>query len=142
MILDHFGFQRESDSENHGPGKYWTSGSSERFKSFKIKFRLRLKASEELSDKVPDGIILTPLSEFLVVEAKHINELGGSQSKQMEELLRIINDDEPGVCFVSFLDGRYANLLTLQEAQSKTKTHWDRIRSILRTFGIDEIYGM
>lgn len=63
-------------------------------------------------DKMLD-VILKNGDTYVFIEAKHMKECGGSQDKQIKELIDIIRTDtnNDNVKYVAFLDGFYSNLL-------------------------------
>lgn len=76
--------------------------------------------------KTPDLIIKLKGIVF-VIEAKHIKESGGSQDKQLNELIAYISQREPqhsSVRYVAFLDGVYFNLMAV--AAKGTNPHKQR----------------
>ena len=64
-------------------------------------------------NKKPD-VFVKFKNEYYIIEAKHLKESGGSQDKQINELIKIISLSE-GINYVSFLDGMYANRLLVNE---------------------------
>ena len=48
----------------------------------------------------------------MLCEAKHLNTSGGGQDKQISELIEIMSlKEENGISYISFLDGKYSNVL-------------------------------
>ncbi len=58
-------------------------------------------------NKKPD-VLVKFNTEYFIIEAKHVKESGGSQDKQINELIKMISLNE-GVHYLAFLDGIYAN---------------------------------
>lgn len=60
--------------------------------------------------KMPDFVVRVG-DHYLIIEAKHLKEPGGHQSAQVDELIDFIRYEEnnPGIHYVSFLDGAYFN---------------------------------
>lgn len=84
--------------------------NKELFKSFKSKFNIKYEFGRSRQNKLPDLII--KIGEiFFIIEAKHIKETGGAQSKQIRELIDFIRQKEENsnVHYVSYLDGTYFN---------------------------------
>ncbi len=51
-------------------------------------------------------------NKILLYEAKHLNTSGGGQDKQISELIEILGlTEKNGVSYISFLDGKYSNIL-------------------------------
>ncbi len=74
----------------------------------KLDIDLQFNAQDKMLD-----IILKNGDTYVFVEAKHMKECGGSQDKQIKELIDIIRTDtnDNKVKYVAFLDGFYSNLL-------------------------------
>lgn len=64
-------------------------------------------------NKRPD-VLVKFNTEYFIIEAKHIKESGGSQDKQINELIKMISLNE-GVHYLAFLDGIYANAILTEK---------------------------
>lgn len=79
----------------------------ELFESLKEKYQLSYEFGEKHGGKIPD-VVLKVNNKTLLIEAKHINESGGAQDKQIVELKDFIKQKEgENIHYVAFLDGRY-----------------------------------
>jgi len=57
-------------------------------------------------------LIIKVKNKILLCEAKHLNTSGGGQDKQISELIEILNlNEKNGISYISFLDGKYSNIL-------------------------------
>jgi len=92
------------------------------FSIFCKKMRIRYLFSKDHQGKQPD-IVLKTNGEFFIIEAKHINETGGAQDKQIVEVIEFIRYSEKldNVHYVSFIDGIYFNNFIWLDDNSKTK---------------------
>ncbi|MBQ8367760.1 MAG: hypothetical protein IJX43_01735 [Alphaproteobacteria bacterium] len=77
-----------------------------------IKEKLGVNLQFNAQNKMLD-LILKKDDMYVFLEAKHMKECGGSQDKQMKELIDIIKTDTGSnkIKYVAFLDGFYSNLL-------------------------------
>lgn len=77
-----------------------------------IKTRLGIELKFNSQNKMLD-VILKKDNKYLFIEAKHLKEDGGSQDKQIKELIGIIqhNAHNDNVLYGAFLDGVYSNVL-------------------------------
>jgi len=77
-----------------------------------VKNNLKVKIKTKKQGKKLD-LIIKCYDKIFLVEAKHLNTSGGSQDKQISELIEILNLKEANndVSYVSFLDGSYSNIL-------------------------------
>lgn len=86
--------------------------------------RRNLSVHFEMNDpnKSPD-LILKYRQKWFLIEAKHLNTSGGSQNKQLQELISFIGiKPKKNVHFIAFLDGHYADrLLDTQNANKNSK---------------------
>lgn len=84
--------------------------------------------------KVPDLVVKLDNKVF-VVEAKHIKEAGGSQDKQISELIDFVRQSEPHhspVRYVAFLDGAYFNIIADARGDTKATRQRREIEEVLR----------
>jgi RNAse (barnase) inhibitor barstar len=83
--------------------------SPEAFEKLREKFRITYKFGQEKQAKIPD-LVIKIKDRLLILEAKHINESGGAQNQQIDELIKFISQkEEELISYVAFLDGRYFN---------------------------------
>jgi len=97
-------------------------GDKDLFSIFCKKMGIRYLFSKDHQGKQPD-IVLKMNDEFFIIEAKHINEAGGAQDKQIIELIEFIRYSEKldKVHYVSFIDGVYFNNFIWLGDNRKTK---------------------
>lgn len=67
-------------------------------------------------------IILKHNDIYAFIEAKHIKEAGGSQDKQIKELIDIVktNSGSEKFLFCAFMDGVYSNKLLIKDMNKLT----------------------
>ena len=75
--------------------------------------------------KKPD-VLFRYGADWFVVEAKHLKESGGAQDKSASELVAMIDQEDRGVYYVSFMDGIFFNRLI---SPGSGRTKYARIRS-------------
>jgi len=80
------------------------------FKEFCKRYNIQFEFGKNHQGKEPD-MVLKVNQDFFIIEAKHINESGGGQDKQIVEVIDIINNSESSnkIHYLSFLDGLYFN---------------------------------
>jgi len=85
-------------------------GDKNLFKLFCKKIGIKYLFGKDHQGKEPD-IVLKINDKFFIIEAKHINEPGGAQDKQIVELIEFIRYSEKldNVHYISFMDGVYFN---------------------------------
>jgi len=64
------------------------------FDEFIENYKIEYRFSQTYQGKLPD-VVLKVKDNFFIIEAKHINETGGAQDKQIAELISFINQREP-----------------------------------------------
>lgn len=72
-------------------------------------------------DKMPDAVFKYD-NKFYFVEHKHLKEGGGGQDKQLTEIVDLIQYGEPGITFISYMDGMYFNSLINPRPTTKMYT--------------------
>jgi len=78
------------------------------FEYFRKRYSIKYEFDRK-QHKYPD-IVLLVYDEIFIIEAKHVKEAGGSQDKQIRELISFIDQDErEGVHYVAFMDGTFFN---------------------------------
>ena len=77
-----------------------------------IKDKLGINLDFHTQNKMLD-IILKSGKKYIFIEAKHLKEGGGSQDKQIKELIEIISEtnENNDVYLGAFMDGMYSNVL-------------------------------
>lgn len=105
------------------------------FDSFKSKFKINYDFGRTHHDKLPD-IVVKVGKEIMIIEAKHIKEGGGAQSKQIIELIEFIKQEEKSqnIHYVSFLDGIYFNMFINPPPESQIHKQRKDIENTLRKF--------
>lgn len=85
-------------------------GDENLFKEFHKKYNIKYEFGKHHQGKLFD-IALKVNNEFFLIEAKHMKEGGGAQSKQMVEVIEFIgySEDLNNIHYVTFLDGIYFN---------------------------------
>ena len=85
--------------------------------------------------KYPDFALVIG-DALLIVEHKHMKELGGGQDKQVVEISDFVNysEDVPNIHYVAFLDGVLFNkLFCVARTRGKISTQRDQIKDNLET---------
>jgi len=78
------------------------------FKEFCEKYHIQYEFGKTHQGKEPD-MVLKVNQDFFIIEAKHINESGGAQNKQIVEAIDFIKNSESSnkIHYLSFMDGLY-----------------------------------
>jgi len=93
------------------------------FDDFIKRKHLDYRFGGEHQNKYPD-IVIKICEHYFVIEAKHIKESGGTQDKQIVEIIEFIKYSEnvDNIHYVSFLDGIYFNkFISLKYKDNKNK---------------------
>ena len=93
------------------------------FDDFIKRKNLDYRFGREHQNKYPD-IVIKICEHYFIIEAKHIKESGGSQDKQIVEIIEFIKYSEnvDNIHYVSFLDGIYFNkFISLKDKDNKNK---------------------
>ncbi|MBU0647361.1 hypothetical protein KKA77_00605 [Patescibacteria group bacterium] len=94
---------------------------SKKFSLKNVRENLDVKIKTKKQNKMLD-LIIKAKDKILLCEAKHLNTSGGGQDKQISELIEILNLSEKNVVsYISFLDGKYSNILL------SSNVHGDKI---------------
>lgn len=84
---------------------------SKKFSLKDVREKLDIKIKTKKQNKKLD-LIIKAKDKILLCEAKHLNTSGGDQDKQISELIEILGlREKNGISYVSFLDGKYSNVL-------------------------------
>jgi len=80
------------------------------FKEFCEIYKIQFEFGKTHQGKEPD-MVLKVNQDFFIIEAKHINESGGAQDKQIVEVIDFIKNSESSnkIHYLSFMDGLYFN---------------------------------
>jgi len=103
------------------------------FDEFIENYNIEYRFSQTYQGKLPD-VVLKVVDQFFIIEAKHINETGGAQDKQIAELISFINQREPSqnIHYVAFLDGLYFNYFINPPKGSKVSQQKEDIENCLK----------
>jgi hypothetical protein len=103
------------------------------FDKFIANYNIEYRFSQTYQGKLPD-VVLKVKDHFFIIEAKHINETGGAQDKQIAELISFINQREPSqnIHYVAFLDGLYFNYFINPPKGSKLSQQKEDIENCLK----------
>jgi len=103
------------------------------FGEFIENYNIKYKFGRTYQGKLPD-VVLKVIDHFFIIEAKHINETGGAQDKQIAELISFINQREPSqnIHYVAFLDGLYFNYFVNPPQESKVYQQKEAIENCLK----------
>jgi hypothetical protein len=103
------------------------------FAEFIANYDIKYKFGQIYQGKLPD-VVLKAKDHFFIIEAKHINETGGAQDKQIVELISFINQREPSqnIHYVAFLDGLYFNYFVNPPQESKVYQQKEAIENCLK----------
>jgi len=103
------------------------------FDKFIANYNIEYRFSQTYQGKLPD-VVLKVTDHFFIIEAKHINETGGAQDKQIAELISFINQREPSqnIHYVAFLDGLYFNYFIGSAKGSKLFQQREAIENCLK----------
>jgi hypothetical protein len=103
------------------------------FDEFIESYNIEYRFSQTYQGKSPD-VVLKAKGHFFIIEAKHINETGGAQDKQIAELISFINQREPSqnIHYVAFLDGLYFNYFINPPKGSKVSQQKEDIENCLK----------
>jgi hypothetical protein len=103
------------------------------FDEFIENYNIEYRFSQTYQGKLPD-VVLKAKDHFFIIEAKHINETGGAQDKQIAELISFISQQEPSqnIHYVAFLDGLYFNYFINPPKRSKVSQQKEDIENCLK----------
>ncbi len=103
------------------------------FEEFIENYNIEYRFSQTYQGKLPD-VVLKVVDQFFIIEAKHINETGGAQDKQIAELISFVNQREPSqnIHYVAFLDGLYFSCFINPPKGSKVSQQKEDIENCLK----------
>ncbi|MEM3449803.1 MAG: hypothetical protein QXP38_13210 [Nitrososphaerota archaeon] len=109
--------------------------NSRLFTRLKSRFDIKYEFAKGHHGKLPD-LVLKIGKHVLIIEAKHLKEPGGAQSKQIVELINFIKQTEKAskVHYVAYLDGMYFNLFTNPSTNPQIIRQREDIENVLRKF--------
>jgi serine/threonine protein kinase len=110
-ILQKQGYKEVFSWEDFLGTNYCVVKFSKKFSLKNVRKNLGAKIKTKKQNKTLD-LIIKAKNKILLCEAKHLNTSGGGQDKQISELIEILSlREENGVSYISFLDGKYSNIL-------------------------------
>jgi len=110
-ILKKQGFNEVFGWDDFFSTDYCVVRFSKKFSLKNVRKNLKVKIKTKKQNKTLD-LIIKAKDIILLCEAKHLNTSGGEQDKQISELIEILNlSENNGVSYISFLDGKYSNIL-------------------------------
>jgi len=84
---------------------------SKKFSLKNVRKNLGVKIKTKKQNKILD-LMIKAKDKILLCEAKHLNTCGGAQDGSISELIEILGlREKNGVSYISFLDGKYSNVL-------------------------------
>ncbi|OGH73566.1 MAG: hypothetical protein A2921_03480 [Candidatus Magasanikbacteria bacterium RIFCSPLOWO2_01_FULL_43_20b] len=114
-ILKKQGFKEVFDWDDFLKTDYCVVKFSKKFNLKNVRKNLDVKIKTKKQNKILDLIIKTK-NKILLCEAKHLNTGGGAQDGSISELIEILGlSEKNGVSYISFLDGKYSNVLLSDE---------------------------
>lgn len=110
-ILKKQGFKEVFNWDDFLKTDYCMVKFSKKFSLKNVRKNLSVKIKTKKQNKTLD-LIIKAKDKILLCEAKHLNTSGGGQDKQISELIEIMSlKEENGISYISFLDGKYSNVL-------------------------------
>lgn len=110
-ILKKQGFKEFFNWDDFLKTDYCVVKFSKKFNLKNVRENLGVKIKTKKQNKTLD-LIIKAKDKILLCEAKHLNTSGGGQDKQISELIEILRlTEKNGVSYISFLDGKYSNIL-------------------------------
>lgn len=110
-ILEKQGFKEVFGWDDFLKTGYCVVKFSKKFNLKNVREKLDVKIKTKKQNKTLD-LIIKVKNKILLCEAKHLNTSGGDQDKQISELIEILNlNEKNGISYISFLDGKYSNIL-------------------------------
>lgn len=108
------GYAEVFDWENFFKTVFCAVKFSKKFNLKNVRKNLDVKVKAKKQDKTLD-LIIKAKDKIFLCEAKHLNTSGGGQDKQISELIEILGlREKNNISYISFLDGKYSNILLSQ----------------------------
>ena len=133
-ILKKQGFKEAFDWKDFFKTNYSVVKFSKKFSLKNVRKNLGIKIKTKKQNKTLD-LIIKVKNKILLCEAKHLNTAGGGQNKQISELIEILNlSEKNGISYISFLDGKYSNILLSENGHGdKITTQRKEIKKFLNS---------
>ncbi len=110
-LLEKQGYEEVFDWESFFKTDFCVVKFSKKFSLKNVRKNLAIKIKAKKQNKTLD-LIIKAKSKIFLCEAKHLNTSGGGQDKQISELIEILGlHEKNNVSYISFLDGKYSNIL-------------------------------
>lgn len=110
-ILKRRGFKEVFDWDDFFKTDYCVVKFSKKFSLKNVRKNLGIKIKTKKQNKILD-LIIKAKDKILLCEAKHLNTGGGAQNGSLAELIEILGlTEKNGISYISFLDGKYSNIL-------------------------------
>lgn len=113
-LLKKQGYTEVFDWEDFFKTNFCVVRFSQKFNLKNVRKNLGIKIKAKKQDKTLD-LIIKAKNKIFLCEAKHLNTSGGGQDKQISELIEILGlHEKNNISYISFLDGKYSNILLSQ----------------------------
>ncbi|MFA6171897.1 MAG: DpnII family type II restriction endonuclease [Patescibacteria group bacterium] len=110
-ILEKEGFKEVFSWDDFLANNYCAVKFSSKFSLKNVRKNLNVKIRTKKQNKRLD-LVIKAKDKIFICEAKHLNTSGGGQDKQISELIEIIGlKERDKASYISFLDGKYSNIL-------------------------------
>lgn len=132
-LLKKQGYAEVFDWESFFKTSFCVVKFSQKFSLKNVRKNLDIKIKAKKQDKTLD-LIIKAKDKIFLCEAKHLNTSGGGQDKQISELIEILGlHEKNNISYISFLDGKYSNILLGQAGNgNKITTQRKEIDKCLR----------
>jgi len=132
-IVEKRGFKEVFNWDDFFKTTYCVVKFSKKFSLENVRKNLEVKIKTKKQNKTLD-LLIKVKNKILLCEAKHLNTAGGEQDKQISELIEILGlTEKNGVSYVSFLDGKYSNVLLSDDGHGdKITTQRKEIKKFLK----------
>lgn len=141
-LLEERGYTHATDLNSFLAGRSYIHADGalyDRCESWLRNAGLRFGWRASHQNKLPDLVVNSP-TRILMIECKHMKEVGGGQDKQLAELIALISDAEDAcvreaarqVSYVAFLDGVLFNELKEPRARKLRQQRQDILEALER----------
>jgi len=132
-VLENNGFKEVFDWNDFSKTDFCVVKFSKKFNLKNVRKNLDIRIKTKKQNKTLD-LIIKAKNKILLCEAKHLNTSGGGQDKQISELIEILNlSEKNNVSYISFLDGKYSNILLGEDGHGdKITTQRKEIKKFLK----------